>query len=248
MGGVLVVTGGSRGIGAAVATLAASDGYAVCINYLVNEAAAESVADRVRGHGAEAITVRADVGEEQDVVRLFETVDRDLGPVTHLVNNAGIVQAQMRLDAMDAARLTRIFTTNVLGSFYCARQAVRRMSTVRGGQGGAIVNVSSRASLLGSPGEYIDYAATKGALDTITIGLAKEVAAEGVRVNAVRAGIIDTEIHASGGDPDRVARVGKSIPMGRAGEAEEVARAVLWLLSDEASYTTGSFIDVSGGR
>lgn len=247
MGRVLVVTGGSRGIGAAVSALSALEGYAVCVNYVANQTAAESVANKIRVSGGKAITVRADVGDEQDVHRLFETVERDLGRATHLVNNAGIVQTQMRLDAMDAARLMRSFATNVLGSFYCARQAVLRMSTRYGGLSGAIVNVSSRASLLGSPGEYIDYAATKGALDTMTVGLAKELAAEGVRVNGVRAGIIDTEIHAAGGEPHRVERLGPSTPMARAGNAEEVARAVLWLLSDDASYTTGSFIDVSGG-
>lgn len=245
---VLVVTGGSRGIGAAVAKRAAEAGYAICINYRVNESAANSVARAVCERGARAITVGADISDERDVVRLFETVDRELGATTHLVNNAGIVQPQMRLDAMDAERLTKIFATNVLGCFYCARQAVLRMSMTRGGRGGVIVNISSRASVLGSPGEYIDYAATKGALDTMTIGLAKEVAGEGIRVNAVRAGIIGTEMHASGGDPQRVERLGGSIPIGRAGDADDVARAVIWLLADQSSYTTGSFIDVSGGR
>jgi Dehydrogenases with different specificities (related to short-chain alcohol dehydrogenases) len=207
-----------------------------------------TVVRAITGAGGRACAVHADVASEADVVRLFETVDRELGAVTALVNNAGILETQARVDAMDAARIGRIFATNVTGAFVCAREAVKRMSTKRGGTGGAIVNVSSRAALLGAPGEYVDYAASKAALDTLTVGLAKEVAAEGIRVNGVRAGIIRTEIHASGGEPGRPDRLGPTLPMQRAGEAIEVARAIVWLLSDEASYTTGSFVDVSGGR
>jgi len=195
-----------------------------------------------------AVAVQADVSVEGDVVRLFETCDRELGVLSALVNNAGILETQMRVDAMDAARLQRVFATNVVGAFLCAREAVRRMSTRRGGRGGAIVNISSGASRLGSPNEYVDYAATKGAIDTLTIGLAREVAEEGIRVNAVRPGFIYTDIHASGGEPNRVERVKTIVPMKRGGTAEEVARAILWLLSDEASYTTGAFIDVTGGK
>lgn len=245
---VLIVTGGSRGIGAATARLAASRGYAVCVNYVRNEAAAAAVVDDINGSGGTAVGVAADVAREEDVARLFERVDSELGAVTALVNNAGILETQMRVEDMDAARLERVFAANVHGSFLCAREAVRRMSTRHGGSGGAIVNVSSMASRLGSPNEYVDYAAAKGAIDTFTIGLAKEVAAEGIRVNAVRPGVIRTEIHASGGEPDRVERVSKAVPMGRGGHAEEVASAILWLLSDDASYSTGGFIDVSGGR
>jgi NAD(P)-dependent dehydrogenase (short-subunit alcohol dehydrogenase family) len=198
--------------------------------------------------GRKAIAVPADVASENDVVRLFATVDRELGPVTALVNNAGTLETQMRVETMDAARLHRVFATNVIGSFLCAREAVRRMSTRHGGAGGAIVNISSGASRLGSPGEYVDYAASKGAIDTLTIGLAKEVAEEGIRVNAVRPGFIDTEIHAKGGEPNRVDRVKELVPMKRGGQAEEVANAVLWLLSEEASYTTGAILDVTGGK
>lgn len=248
MNKVLLVTGAGRGIGAATARLAAERGYDVCVNYLRNAAAAESVVRHVQAAGRKAMAVPADVGVEGDVVRLFETVDKNFGRLTALVNNAGILERQMRLDQMDAARLHRVFTVNVIGSFLCAKEAVRRMSTKHGGSGGAIVNLSSRASSLGAPGEYLDYAAAKGAIDTMTIGLAKEVATEGIRVNAVRPGIIYTEIHASGGEPNRIERVKDSIPMKRGGEAAEVARAILWLLSDEASYTTGTFLDVSGGR
>jgi NAD(P)-dependent dehydrogenase (short-subunit alcohol dehydrogenase family) len=245
---IVIVTGGSRGIGAATARLAAERGYAVCVNYRTNEtAAATVVADIARG-GGRAIAVAADVSQEADVVRLFETVALQLGPPTALVNNAGILDLQQRVEYMDAARLTRVFATNVTGSFLCAREAVRRMSTAHGGAGGAIVNVSSRAAQLGAPGEYVDYAASKAALDALTIGLAKEVAAEGIRVNGVRAGIIYTEIHASGGEPGRVERLAPTLPMRRGGHAIEVARAILWLLSDEASYSTGTFIDVAGGR
>jgi NAD(P)-dependent dehydrogenase (short-subunit alcohol dehydrogenase family) len=245
---IVIVTGGSRGIGAATAMLAASRGYAVCVNYRSNEAAAQSVVSSIEGFGGRAMAVQADVAIEQDVVRLFEECDRQLGRLTALVNNAGILETQMRVEAMDAARLQRVLATNVTGAFICAREAVRRMSTKHGGSGGAIVNLSSRAAVLGSPNEYVDYAASKAAVDTLTIGLAQEVAQEGIRVNAIRAGVIKTEIHASGGEPGRVDRVKASVPMRRGGTAEEVANAVLWLLSDEASYTTGTFLDVSGGR
>lgn len=245
---VLIVTGGGRGIGAATARLAAARGYAVCVNYLHNRAAAESVAASIRDGGGTALAVAGDVAVEADVMRLFETVDSQLGRVTALVNNAGILERQMRVEEMDAARLLRVLNTNVIGSFLCAREAVRRMSSRFGGEGGAIVNISSMAAKLGGPGEYVDYAASKGAIDAMTIGLAKEVADQGIRVNAVRPGVIYTEIHASGGEPGRVERVKDSVPMRRGGSAEEVAGAVLWLLSDEASYSTGAFIDVSGGR
>ncbi len=243
-----MITGASRGIGAATATLAAERGYAVCVNYLHNRAAADGVVDAIERAGGKAIAVAADVSVENDVVRLFETVDRTWGPLTALVNNAGILDRQMRVEDMGAARLNRIFSTNITGYFLCAREAVRRMSTKHGGAGGAIVNVSSGAARLGSPGEYVDYAASKGAIDTMTIGLAQEVAAEGIRVNAVRPGYIYTDIHASGGEPGRVDRVRATVPMRRGGEVIEVARAILWLLSDEASFSTGTFIDVTGGR
>lgn len=245
---VLIVTGGSRGIGAAVARLAAQNGYVVCLSYLSNRDAADEVVASIAAKGGVALAVQADVAIEDDVVRLFEQVDASLGRVTALVNNAGILEKQSRVEDMDSARISRIFSTNVIGSFICAREAIRRMSTKHGGTGGAIVNMSSRASRLGSPNEYVDYAASKGAIDTFTVGLAKELAAEGIRVNAVSPGIIDTDIHASGGDPDRVERMKDAIPMKRGGTVEEVARAVLWLLSDDASYTTGASIDVSGGR
>lgn len=245
---VIIVTGGSRGIGAAIARLAAVEGYAVCISYRHNQSAAEAVVDSINEKNGTAMAVQADVAVEQDVVRLFERVDSTLGPVTALVNNAGILEQQACVEDMEAERITRIFATNVVGSFVCAREAVRRMSTRHGGQGGAIVNISSRASRLGAPGEYVDYAASKAAIDTLTIGLAKEVAAQGIRVNAVSPGVIYTDIHASGGEPRRVERIKDSIPMKRGGYPEEVARAVLWLLSEDASYTTGTSIDVSGGR
>ena len=246
--GVLIVTGAGRGIGAATAQLAASRGYAVCVNYLSNGAAAESVVQAIRDRGGRAIAVRGDVASEDDVVNLFRESDRQLGPLTALVNNAGIVARQSRVEAMDAARLQRMFATNVIGAFLCAREAIRRMSTRLGGKGGAIVNISSGASRLGSPGEYVDYAASKGAIDTMTLGLAKELAADGIRVNCVRPGFVHTEIHAAGGEPNRIERLRDGIPMKRGGEPEEVARAVLWLLSDEASYSTGAILDVTGGR
>ena len=245
---VLLITGASRGIGAATARLAAERGYAVCVNYRRNREAADAVVKDVHAAGARGVAVSADVGVEADVVRLFEACDNALGSPSALVNNVGILETQMRVDAMDAARLARIFTTNVIGAFICAREAVRRMSSRYGGAGGAIVNVSSGASRLGSPGEYVDYAASKGAMDTLTIGLAREVAEEGIRVNAVRAGFIYTDIHATGGEPNRVDRVKELVPMKRGGRPAEVAAAILWLLSDEASYTTGAFVDVAGGK
>jgi NAD(P)-dependent dehydrogenase (short-subunit alcohol dehydrogenase family) len=246
--GVMMVTGGGRGIGAATAQLAARRGYAVCVNYLRDRAAAESVVESIRAQGGQAIAVGGDVASEKDVVNLFSESDRLLGPLTALVNNAGIVERQSRVEAMDAARLQRMFATNVIGAFLCAREAVLRMSTKHGGQGGAIVNISSGAARLGSPGEYVDYAASKGAIDTMTIGLAKELAADGIRVNCVRPGFVHTDIHAAGGEPNRIERLRDSIPMKRGGDPEEVARAVLWLLSDEASYSTGAILDVTGGR
>jgi NAD(P)-dependent dehydrogenase (short-subunit alcohol dehydrogenase family) len=248
MPGTLLITGGSRGIGAATALLAAERGYAVAVNYLRDASAADAVVRGIRAAGGRALAVQADVSREDDVERLFATVDRDLGPLAVLVNNAGIVDRQARLDAMREERLRRMFGINVIGSLLCAAAAVRRLSTAHGGAGGNIVNVSSAASRHGSAGEYIDYAASKAAIDTFTLGLAKEVAAEGIRVNAVRPGIIATDIHGSGGDPDRAERMGPSLPLRRAGAPEEVARAILWLASNEASYCTGSILDVSGGR
>jgi NAD(P)-dependent dehydrogenase (short-subunit alcohol dehydrogenase family) len=245
---VAIITGASRGIGAATAILAASRGYAVCVNYLRNEAAARAVVEAIQGGGGKAIAVAADVAKEADVVRMFEAVDWELGTVTALVNNVGILEPQGRVENIDGARLERVFATNVIGSFLCAREAVRRMSTNHGGKGGAIVNVSSAAARLGSPNEYVDYAASKGAVETMTLGLAKEVAEEGIRVNAVRPGHIYTEIHAAGGEPGRVDRVKAAVPMKRGGQPREVAQAILWLLSDEASYVTGTILDVTGGR
>ena len=244
----LIVTGGSRGIGAATARLAASRGYRVCVNYVSDEAAASQVvADIVRGGGT-AVALQANIGIESEVVALFRSVEERLGQPTALVNNAAILEAQMRLDAMDSARIRRVFTTNVLGTMLCSREAVRRMSTRFGGTGGGIVNISSGAAHSGAPGEYVDYAATKGAVETFTIGLAREVAEESIRVNGVRPGLIYTELHATGGEPARVDRVKSTVPMQRGGQPEEVAVAILWLLSMEASYVTGTFIDVAGGR
>ncbi|HMA08922.1 MAG TPA: SDR family oxidoreductase [Ramlibacter sp.] len=245
---VLLVTGGSRGIGAATALLAAARGYCVAVNYTAQPAAADEVVRRIRAAGGRAIAVRADVAQEDQVLALFEQVDRELGRLTALVNNAGVVDVQARLEEMSVARLKRMFDINVIGAMVCAREAVKRMSTQHGGHGGAIVNVSSAASRLGAPGQYLDYAAAKGAIDTFTIGLAKEVAAEGIRVNAVRPGLIETEIHASGGLPNRVRELQHLVPMQRGGSAQEVAEAILWLLSPQASYTTMSLVDVSGGR
>ena len=238
------MTGGGRGIGAATARLAAQRGYSVCVNYLQDRAAADEVVRAI----PHAIAVQADVGVEAEVVRLFETVDRELGPLAALVNNAATLERQMRLEEMDAARMQRMFATNAIGTMLCSREAVRRMSSKRGGSGGAIVNVSSGAARSGSPGEYVDYAATKGAVDTFTVGLAAEVAGEGIRVNGVRPGFIHTEMHAKGGEPGRVDRVKSMVPMKRGGQPEEVAAAILWLLSDEASFVTGTILDVSGGR
>ncbi len=244
---VVVITGGSRGIGAATARLAAERGYAVCVSYLTERDAAHRVVEDGARRGGSAIAVPVDVTREADVVRLFETARSELGPVTALVNNAGVLETQMPLAEMDADRLRRVIEANVLGALLCAREAVRHMSTARGGPGGGIVNVSSRAAVLGSPNEYVDYAASKGAVDSLTVGLAREVAAEGIRVNAVRPALIHTDIHAAGGDPGRVERLKARVPMQRGGQAHEVARAILWLLSDEASFSTGTFVDVSGG-
>lgn len=245
---VVLITGGSRGIGAATAIGAARQGYAVVLSYRSEAAAADSVVGAIEDLGGQALAVQADVAQETDVVRLFAACDEAFGPLTALVNNAGILSRQARVEDMDAARIQHILSVNVVGSFLCAREAVRRMSTRRGGQGGSIVNVSSAASRLGAPGEFIDYAASKGAVDSFTIGLAKEVATEGIRVNAVRPGVILTDIHDTSGEVGRVARVAPLVPMQRAGTAEEVAASILWLLSDEASYVTATFIETSGGR
>lgn len=244
---VAIVTGGSRGIGAATVERLAARGYDVCVNFVNDEAAAQRVAARAEARGGRAVAVRADVSREADVKRLFAAAD-ELGRLSALVNNAGILEPQQRVEDTDAERLTRLFAVNVTGSFLCCREAVRRMSTRHGGNGGAIVNVSSMAARLGAPNEYVDYAASKGAIDTLTVGLAKEVAEDGIRVNGVRPGLIRTGIHASGGAPDRVDRLEGGTPMRRGGEPDEVAAAVVWLLSDEASYVTGTLIDVSGGR
>jgi NAD(P)-dependent dehydrogenase (short-subunit alcohol dehydrogenase family) len=248
MSNAIIVTGSSRGIGAATARLAAARGYSVCVNYRSRKESADAVADDCRRLGAKAVVVQADVAAEADVVRLFETAAAELGPPTALVNNAGILETQRRIESMDAGRLHRVFAANVVGTILCCREAVRRMSTKRGGVGGAIVNVSSVAARLGAPGEYVDYAASKGAIDALTVGLSKEVADEGIRVNAVRPGFVYTDIHASGGEPGRVDRVKATVPMKRGGRPEEIAAAILWLLSDDASYATGTFIDLAGGR
>lgn len=245
---VLLITGGGRGIGAATALLAAQRGFAVAVNYTTNSLAADEVVRTIRAGGGTAIAVQADVGDEAQVLAMFEKVDAKLGRLTALVNNAGVVDMKARVDEMSVARLERMFRINVIGSFVCAREAVRRMSTKHGGSGGAIVNVSSAASRLGSPDQYVDYAASKGAIDTFTLGLAKEVADEGIRVNAVRPGLIETDIHASGGMPERAAMLAPTVPMKRTGTAEEIAGAIVWLLSPEASYTTAALLDVTGGR
>ncbi|BCY02702.1 MULTISPECIES: SDR family oxidoreductase [Stutzerimonas stutzeri group] len=248
MSRVMLITGASRGIGAATARLAAQQGYALCLNYHQRADAANAVLEQVRGLGVTAIAVQADVADETQVLHMFEAIDREFGRLDVLVNNAGMLEQQMRLEQMDAARWTRVLGANVIGSFLCAREAIKRMSTRHGGRGGAIVNLSSVAARLGAPGEYIDYAAAKGAIDSMTLGLAKEVASEGIRVNAVRPGVIHTDIHAAGGEPDRVERVKASVPMGRGGQAEEIAEAILWLASEQASYTSGALLDVAGGR
>jgi len=244
----MLITGASRGIGAATARLAARQGYALCLNYHQREDAANQVLEQIRAAGVSAITVKADVADEDQVLAMFDVIDREFGRLDVLVNNAGMLEQQMRLEKMDAARWSRVLGANVIGSFLCAREAIKRMSTKQGGRGGSIINLSSIAARLGAPGEYIDYAAAKGAIDSMTLGLAKEVAGEGIRVNAVRPGVIHTDIHASGGEPDRIERVKASVPMGRGGQAEEIAEAILWLASEQASYTTGALLDVSGGR
>ena len=248
MNPVLLITGGGRGIGAAVARLAAAQGWDVALNAVRDMASAQAVAAEVQALGRRALAVQADVSDEAAVQALFTRVDAELGPLRGLVNNAGVVDIAQRVDEMSLARWQRMFAINVQGTFLCTREALRRMSTQHGGTGGSIVNLSSAAARLGSAGQYVDYAAAKAAIDTFTLGVAREVAHEGVRVNAVRPGIIDTDIHASGGQPDRVQRMAPQVPMQRAGTAEEVARAVVWLLSDQASYTTGSVLDVAGGR
>jgi NAD(P)-dependent dehydrogenase (short-subunit alcohol dehydrogenase family) len=248
MSPIVLITGGSRGIGAATALLAAQQGYAVAVNYTTNSLAADAVVQTIRASGGTAITVQADVAMESQVLAMFEKVDAKLGPLCALVNNAGVVDVACRVDAMEVERLQRMFQTNVVGAFVCAREAVKRMSTRYGGSGGCIVNVSSVAARLGGSGQYVDYAASKGALDTLTVGLAREVATEGIRVNGVAPGIIDTDIHASGGQPDRAQRLAPQVPMQRPGTAQEVAQAIVWLMSGAASYTTGTTIDVTGGR
>lgn len=248
MSNILLITGGSRGIGAATALLAARAGYAVAVNYSSNSLAADEVVRQIRQGGGTAISVQADVAEESQVLAMFEKVDAELGRLTALVNNAGVVDQTSRVDGMSVARLKRMFDINVIGTMVCAREAVKRMSTRYQGAGGAIVNVSSVAARLGAPGQYVDYAAAKGAVDVFTIGLAKEVAAEGIRVNAVRPGIITTDIHASGGLPDRARDLAPQVPMQRAGSADEVAQGIVWLLGSGSSYTTGALLDIGGGR
>ena len=248
MNKVVMITGASRGIGAATAVLAAKSGYDVCVNYRSDETAAHNVVSTIEQLGRRAVAMQADVSIESEVVRLFETADRHLGPIFALVNNAGLLETQMRLTAMSGERLVRVLMTNVVGSLLCAREAVKRISTRHGGLGGVIVNVSSAAARLGSPNEYVDYAASKGAIDTFTLGLAREVGAEGIRVNAVRPGLIHTQMHALGGEPQRIARLEHTVPMQRGGTADEVARSILWLLSDDAAYVNGAILDVTGGR
>ena len=248
MSKLVLITGGSRGIGAATALLAARQGYAVAVNYVSNSLAADEVVRQIRQSGGQAMAVQADVSIEVQVLAMFERMDARFGPLSALVNNAGVVDQTTRVDAISLARLQRLFEINVFGSFLCAREAIKRMSTQRGGAGGAIVNVSSVAARLGAPGQYVDYAAAKGAIDTFTVGLAREVASEGIRVNAVRPGLIDTEIHASGGQPGRAHDLAPQVPMQRPGSAAEIAQSIVWLMSDDASYTTGALLDVTGGR
>ncbi len=243
MAGVMLITGSSRGIGAATARLAAERGYKVGVNYVRDRSAGEALARELGG-----IAIAADVSAEADVLRMFAEVDRRLGQLTVLVNNAGIVDVAARVDEMSAERMQRMFAVNITGSFLCAREAVKRMSTKHGGAGGSIINLSSVAARIGAPAMYVDYAASKAAIDTLTLGLSKEVGPEGIRVNAIRPGVIHTDIHASSGDPERADRIGASAPLQRAGEPEEIARAILWLASDEASYVSGAILDVSGGR
>ncbi len=244
----LLITGASRGIGAATALLAGKRGYNICVNYLSNSEAASQIVNQIKTDGGHAVAYQADVSKEAEVLSLFQKIDQDFGPINALVNNAGILETQSRVDQMDLERLMRIFNKNVVSAFLCAREAIKRMSTRYGGSGGTIVNVSSIAARTGSPNEYVDYAMSKGAIDTFTIGLAKELAAEGIRVNGVRPGFIYTDIHADGGEPNRVDRIKETLPMQRGGQPEEVANAILWLLSDESSFSTGSFIEVTGGR
>lgn len=248
MSKILLVTGAGRGIGAAVALRAAAQGWSLAVNYAHNAEAAEDVVHRAKALGTKALAIKADVADEAQVLRMFKCIDAEMGRLDALVNNAGVVDLASRVDAMSFARLRRMFDINVLGSMVCAREAVLRMSTRHGGKGGVIVNLSSAAARIGAPGQYVDYAASKGAIDVFTMGLAKEVATEGIRVNGVRPGIIETDIHASGGQPNRAKEVAPMVPMQRSGSADEVANAVMWLLSDESSYTTGSVIDVTGGR
>ena len=248
MKSAVIVTGASRGIGAAAARLIAQAGYPVVVNYARQEAAAARLVAEIENAGGRAASIQADVASEADVIRLFEETDKRFGKLAGLVNNAGIIRPQMRLESMSAERFREIMAVNVIGTLLCAREAVKRMSTAHGGAGGSIVNLSSVAARLGAPGEYVDYAASKGAVDSFTVGLAREVASEGIRVNAVRPGIIETDIHASGGDPGRVARIGPTVPMGREGQPAEVAAAILWLLSDAAAYVSGTITDVTGGR
>lgn len=248
MSAIYLITGGSRGIGAAVAKLAGAQGAKVCVNYVANGDAAAEVVEAVKATGGDAISVQGDMAVEADVVALFDACEAQLGPATVLVNNAGVLDLEGRLEDFGADRIARIIDVNVTGAIICAREAVRRMSTKNGGSGGSVVNISSMAALLGGPSTYVDYAASKGAIDTLTVGLSREVALEGIRVNGVRPGIIDTDIHAAGGNPDRAEKLAHTVPMGRAGTAEEVAEAIVWLASDKASYVTGSTINVSGGR
>lgn len=246
--GIIIITGSSRGIGAATALLASAAGYTVCVNYHTNHEAAHAVVNKIISSGGKAFAIQANVGVQEDIIKLFNEVDKQSEPLTALVNNAGILLHQSLVSSMDAERLHHIFSVNAIGPFLCSREAVKRMSTKNGGKGGAIVNVSSTAIKQGGASAYVDYAASKGALEILTIGLAKEVAAEGIRVNAVRPGIVYTDIHASGGEPDRVNQVSHTIPMGRVGNPEEIGKAIMWLLSNEASYSTGAILDVSGGR